>query len=114
MKTRNWLWLGLSPLALATSGAAQTVKPAPKPDAIALYKRADAPIPARVKDLLGRMTLEEKVAQLKANSTIPAGRGMSRGPAPPDGIIKGNQVDDPDARRALGQGLGAFDIVAFL
>ena len=29
-----------------------------------LYKQADAPIELRIKDLLGRMTLEEKVAQL--------------------------------------------------
>ena len=29
-----------------------------------LYKRKDAPIQARVEDLLSRMTLEEKVAQL--------------------------------------------------
>ena len=29
-----------------------------------LYKDPAAPVPARVKDLLGRMTLEEKVAQM--------------------------------------------------
>lgn len=29
-----------------------------------LYKQKDAPIEARVEDLLSRMTLEEKVAQL--------------------------------------------------
>ena len=32
--------------------------------ASALYRDAEAPIPARVQDLLGRMTIEEKVAQL--------------------------------------------------
>ncbi len=108
MKTRTWFWLGLSTLALATATAAQTPTPAP------LYKRADAPIPARVKDLLGRMTLEEKVAQLQANSTIPTVPGMSLGPAPADGVIKRKQIDETVAKRALGQGMGAFDIVAFL
>jgi beta-glucosidase len=42
-------------------------KPAPKPaaaPATPLYKDAAAPIPARVEDLLKRMTLEEKVAQI--------------------------------------------------
>lgn len=29
-----------------------------------LYKHADAPIEKRVKDLLGRMTIEDKMAQL--------------------------------------------------
>ena len=33
-------------------------------DATPLYRRADAPVDARVADLLGRMTLDEKVAQL--------------------------------------------------
>jgi beta-glucosidase len=31
-----------------------------------LYKNPTAPVSARVEDLLGRMTLEEKVAQLEA------------------------------------------------
>src|SRR5258707_15803879 len=41
-------------------------KPTPKPVASAtpLYKDPNAPIPARVEDLLKRMTLEEKVAQI--------------------------------------------------
>src|ERR1700690_4219414 len=32
--------------------------------AVPLYKNANAPLEARVEDLLGRMTLEEKVAQM--------------------------------------------------
>ena len=35
-----------------------------RPPADALYRRADVPVNARVADLLGRMTLAEKVAQL--------------------------------------------------
>jgi len=42
--------------ALAAPAAAQAARP--------LYKDPKAPIPARVDDLMGRMTLEEKVAQL--------------------------------------------------
>ncbi|MEI9994423.1 MAG: glycoside hydrolase family 3 N-terminal domain-containing protein [Rhizomicrobium sp.] len=54
---------------VALTDAAPTKKPAPtKPAAQAaaapLYKDASAPIPARVEDLLKRMTLEEKVAQI--------------------------------------------------
>ncbi len=44
-----------------------------------LYKDPAAPIPARVKDLLGRMTLEEKVAQMRciwtAKGEVQDGRG---------------------------------------
>lgn len=109
MKTRIWLCLGLSTLALATSVAAQAPKPTPTP----LYKRADAPIPVRVKDLLARMTLEEKVAQLQANSTLPDVPDIAVGPNPAFGIVKRGQVDETVARRAVGQGLGAFNIVAF-
>jgi beta-glucosidase len=107
MKAHGWLGLGISALALAaaTAGAAQGRPP--------LYKRADAPIPARVKDLLGRMTLEEKVAQLQSNSTIPAAPGLAVGPTPAFGVVKHGQIDEAVARRALGQGIGAFNIVSF-
>ncbi|MEI9992443.1 MAG: glycoside hydrolase family 3 N-terminal domain-containing protein [Rhizomicrobium sp.] len=53
--------------AVAVSGAAAVhhAKPAAAPASTApLYKNAAAPIPARVEDLLKRMTLEEKVAQI--------------------------------------------------
>ncbi|MEJ0026254.1 MAG: glycoside hydrolase family 3 N-terminal domain-containing protein [Rhizomicrobium sp.] len=56
--------------AIALSGAApahhgKPHKPAAPPASTApLYKNAAAPIPARVEDLLKRMTLEEKVAQI--------------------------------------------------
>ncbi|HEY1848614.1 MAG TPA: glycoside hydrolase family 3 protein, partial [Opitutaceae bacterium] len=50
--------LYLTPMFLAAAMLAQS---APTP----LYKDAAQPVEARVKDLLGRMTLEEKVAQLQ-------------------------------------------------
>lgn len=78
-----------------------------------LYKRADAPIAERVKDLLARMTLEEKVAQLQGNSVLPPIPGLPVGNNPGFGIVKNGQVDDAVARRTLGNGLGAFVNLAF-
>ncbi len=105
MKTSTWLCLSLSTLALSSQAAALNAQP--------LYKRADAPITARIQDLLGRMTLEEKVAQLQSNSTLPPVPGLAVGPTPAFGILKKGQVDDAVARRALGNGIGAFNNVAF-
>lgn len=53
-RTRTRLAILLAGFGVSTMVAAQT------PD----YKRADLPIERRVEDLIGRMTLEEKVAQL--------------------------------------------------
>ena len=46
------LAVGQAPLAFAQAGP--------------LYKNAAAPIPARVADLMARMTLPEKIAQIRA------------------------------------------------
>ena len=54
------LWLSSASVAALTPGFALARDKAP------LYKDARAPIADRVKDLLGRMTLEEKVAQIIA------------------------------------------------
>lgn len=54
MKSISILTLTLGFLSFSTSGYAQEWK----------YKDASAPTEVRVKDLLGRMTLEEKVGQL--------------------------------------------------
>ncbi|HEX7855200.1 MAG TPA: glycoside hydrolase family 3 N-terminal domain-containing protein [Sphingobium sp.] len=61
-----------------------------------------------MRDLLGRMTLEEKVAQLQGNSTLPPVAKIPVGPTPAFGIVKKGVVDEVVARRALGNGLGAF------
>jgi beta-glucosidase len=53
-----------APVALAGTAPPIAMAPAPVADARPLYKEATAPIDARVEDLLKRMTLEEKVAQL--------------------------------------------------
>ena len=107
MKKLAWMGVGLSVLAYASASGAQTgAGGAP------LYRRAEAPIEARVQDLLGRMTLEEKVAQLQSNSTLPAVAGIPVGPRPAFGILKNGQVDDAKARQAIGDGIGAFNNVS--
>ena len=78
-----------------------------------IYTQADAPIPARVADLVKRMTLEEKVAQLQSNSTLPPVSMIPVGPTPAFGIIKNGQIDEQVAKRALSLGIGAFSIVSF-
>src|SRR6185369_4096154 len=45
---------------------AAAAKPSPKPPANAPYRNAKLPIDKRVADLLGRMTLVEKVAQVQS------------------------------------------------
>ena len=50
----------------------------------AVYKDPNAAIPDRVRDLLSRMTVEEKVAQLESNWTLPAFPGFSM-PSPFEG-----------------------------
>lgn len=46
--------------AISQSGTVEEAKPSPTP----LYKNPNAPIEDRVNDLIGRMTVEEKVAQM--------------------------------------------------
>src|SRR5690606_12083842 len=55
-------WLAGAPVAAMVVPAA----PARARSAVPLYRDASAPIAERVRDLLGRMTLEEKVAQMIA------------------------------------------------
>lgn len=91
---------GLALLLASTSAAAQQATP--------LYKSAHAPVAARVQDLLGRMTLEEKVAQLQIGGTpLPAefGGGVE--------LVKDGKVDDALARRSIPYGLGQFALVSF-
>jgi beta-glucosidase len=52
---------GLGAMPTVAAAAARAVKAGGAP----LYKQAGAPVDARVEDLLGRMTLEEKIAQMQ-------------------------------------------------
>jgi hypothetical protein len=96
MKMPRRMRLALTALALSSQAAAE-----PPP----VCKQANAPIQARVQDLLGRMTLEEKVAQLQSNSTLPPIPGLAVGPTPAFGIVKKGQVDEATAKRALANGV---------
>ena len=102
MSTR--MRLALAAFAVSSAAAAEPVP---------IYRQASASIPARVHDLLARMTLAEKVAQLQSNSTLPPVPGLAVGPTPAFGIIKKGQVDAAVAKRALANGVGAFTIVSF-
>jgi beta-glucosidase len=53
-------------LMIAPMGSGSSAQPRAASSSVPLYKIATAPVPARVEDLLKRMTLEEKVAQLLA------------------------------------------------
>ena len=69
----------------------------------ALYKDPKAPIPDRVRDLLGRMTVEEKVAQLESGWTLPP-FGTFQIPSP----IEGEHVNEAMAKKIAGNGLGTY------
>lgn len=100
---RKRLAFVLATTALAPPASAQTKPPQ-------LYLQASAPVKDRVADLLSHMTLEEKVAQLQSQGTLPdlSGAGMPTA----IGIIKKGQVDDAIARRVLSQGIGAFTFMS--
>ena len=100
------LGLRLSLTALVLSSPASAVS-AP------IYKQPHASIQARVDDLLGRMTLEEKVAQLQSNSTLPSIPRVPVRLTPAFGIIKKEKVDEGTAKRALANGVGSLNIVSF-
>lgn len=97
--------LSLNVLALIATAAAGAR------DADLIYKQPNAPIEDRVRDLLSRMTLEEKVAQLQAQATLPAASPGTKTTAM--GIIKNGKVDEAVAKRILSNGIGAFTLIAF-
>lgn len=68
-----------------------------------LYRDELAPIALRVQDLLGRMTLEEKAAQLQSRVTTTA-FGRVKIPSPFDG----EHMNVEYARQFLSHGLGTF------
>jgi len=68
-----------------------------------VYKDPKSPIPLRVRDLLGKMTVEEKVAQLESGWTLPA-FGTFKFPSP----VEGDHVNDALAKKMAGNGLGTY------
>jgi len=69
----------------------------------AIYKDPKAAIPDRVRDLLGKMTLEEKVAQLEGGWTLPA-FGTFQIPSP----VEGDHINEAMAKKIVGNGLGTY------
>lgn len=66
-----------------------------------LYKDPDAAISDRVHDLLQRMTVEEKVAQLESGWTIPSMGTMANSSAFDQG-----EIYQATAKKIAGNGLG--------
>src|SRR5579862_1665871 len=62
----------LAALAVAAPGRAQQ-QPQPASSSNAIYRQSNAPIEARIDDLLGRMTLEERARQLDLYSGSKSG-----------------------------------------
>ena len=69
----------------------------------AIYKDPNAAIPDRVSDLLSKMTLEEKVAQLESGWTLPA-FGSFKIPS----VIDKDHVNEALAKKIAGNGLGTY------
>jgi beta-glucosidase len=72
-------------------------------EAKAIYKDANASTPDRVQDLLGKMTVEEKVAQLESSWVLPP-FGNFKVPSP----IEGDHVNEAMVKKIAGNGLGTF------
>jgi beta-glucosidase len=79
--------------------ASVAVTQEPKP----VYKDAGAATTVRVRDLVGRMTVEEKVAQLESGWTLPSLSGMSA-----TSLFSKNGVNEAEAKRLAGSGLGTY------
>ena len=81
---------------IGSNGVAQDTSTEP-------YRNPDLPVARRVADLLGRMTLEEKVAQLSSGANWPA-----VGDHPIEPLIKKNHLDEAAAAKSLANGLGTY------
>jgi len=84
-------------LGLGTSGAwsQQTMKP--------LYLNPDASIADRVQDLLKRMTLEEKVAQLESFTNKPVVPGMRL-----ESALEGDHLNETLLKKVFANGMGTY------
>ncbi len=72
-------------------------------DSKAVYKDPHAAIADRVRDLMSRMTVEEKVAQLESGWTLPSFGGFSM----PSVFDKG-QINEAMAKKMAANGLGTY------
>ena len=69
----------------------------------AIYKDPNSAIPDRVRDLLSKMTVEEKVAQLESGWTLPT-IGSFKIPS----VIDKDHVNEALAKKIAGNGLGTY------
>ena len=75
----------------------------PQENSKALYKNPDAPIADRVHDLLSKMTLEEKVAQLESGWTMPSVAGFKF-----PSIFEQDHLNEALVKKIAGNGLGTY------
>ena len=73
---------------------------------VSVYKDPAAPIPVRVQDLLSKMTLEEKVAQLESQWHLPS--SFAIGPMKTPALVESGHVNDEVANEILGNGIGSY------
>ena len=74
-----------------------------------VYKDATKPIDKRVTDLLGKMTLDEKVAQLQSMWTLPSVFGdLSAHGIRPSSLFDKGQFNEPMAKQTITDGLGTY------
>ena len=67
-----------------------------------MYQNESASVPERVQDLLSRMTLEEKVAQLQSSVNQPALGSTS------SSFFSKDEINEVVVKKALGNGLGTY------
>jgi beta-glucosidase len=68
------------------------------------YKNPDASVDSRIADLLQRMTIEEKVAQLEGDDSLPSF-------VPVPGVFDGANINPQIAKAHLGNGIGTYAFV---
>jgi len=88
-----FLAFALGPYGAQSQGAAKPV-----------YQQPEAPIDLRVRDLLSRMTLEEKVAQLESGILFPSAPGVQS----PSLFLDTDHLDEPLTQGTIANGLGTY------
>src|SRR4249919_3048095 len=69
----------------------------------AVYKDPNASVPDRVHDLLSKMTVEEKVAQLESGWVMPSFAGMKF-----PSVFDGDHLNEAMVKKVAGDGLGTY------
>jgi beta-glucosidase-like glycosyl hydrolase len=72
-----------------------------------IYKNPKAAIPERVRDLLNRMTIEEKVAQLQSQWSLPS-IGMDSPSLVAPSLFEKGHLNEKAVQKTLGNGMGTY------